>query len=303
VKDGAPLIHPDVGSNVPSTRHFTYGDPDTAFAEADRIVRLTVDYPRNSQTPLEGYVVVADYQPDSGVYDVLSNVQGPFTVHPVMSKALRIRGPQLRLRSPAFSGGGFGVKQAMFPYIVLMCAASRRVGRPVKWVEDRLEHLTAAIAAPNRIIRAEAAVMKDGTVTGFRFEQFDDYGAYLRPPMPGPLYRQHGIMTGAYDVRNMAITNHVVMTNKTPSGMVRGFGGPQIYYAIERLMQRVAVELEIDHLELLRKNFVKAGSFPYQAAAGALIDSGDYQQAVEIAYAIEVYPGLIGHQTDPPVVD
>ena len=227
-KEGAPLVHPAVGSNVVSTRHFSYGDPGKAFAEADKIVEITVDYPRNSQTPLEGYVVLADYRRDDDIYDVQSNFQGPFTVHPVMSKALRVKGPQLRMRSPAFSGGGFGTKQAMFPYIVLMCICSRRTGRPVKWVEDRLEHLTAAIAAPNRVIYAKAAVMNDGTVTGFHFDQLDDYGAYLRPPMPGPLYRQHGIMTGGYDVKNMTITNRLVMTNKTPSGMVRGFGGPQV---------------------------------------------------------------------------
>ena len=76
-------------------------------------------------------------------------------------------------------------------------------------------------------------------MTAFRFEQIDDYGAYLRPPMPGPLYRQHGIMTGAYAVKDMSITNKLVMTNKTPSGMVRGFGGPQIYFGLERLMHRV----------------------------------------------------------------
>lgn len=282
-REGAPLVHPAVGSNIPSSRDFSYGEPDKAFAEADRVVELTVDYPRNSQTPLEGYVVVADYRADEQIYDVLSNFQGPFTVHPVMSKALRVKGPHLRLRSPEHSGGGFGTKQAMFPYIVLMCVASKRVRRPVKWVEDRLEHLSAAIAAPNRVIRAQAAVMNDGRVTGLRYEQFDDYGAYLRPPMPGPLYRQHGIMTGAYDIRNMTITNHVVMTNKTPSGMVRGFGGPQIYYSLERLMQRVAVELGLDHLEVIRRNLVPRGSFPYRAAAGALIDSGDFQTAIELA--------------------
>jgi 2-furoyl-CoA dehydrogenase large subunit len=276
----APLVHPAVGSNVPSDRHFVYGDPDACFAAADRTVAITVDYPRNSQTPLEGYVVAADYQAGEGVYDVLCNFQGPFTVHPVMSKALRCSSAQLRIRTPAYSGGGFGVKQAIFPYVVLMCIASKRVGRPVKWVEDRFEHLTAAIAAPNRIIRAEAAVKNDGTVTAFRFEQIDDYGAYLRPPMPGPLYRQHGIMTGAYGVKNMSITNKLVMTNKTPSGMVRGFGGPQIYYGLERLMQRVAVELGMDPLDVIRKNLVPAGSFPYRAPAGALIDSGDYQTAI-----------------------
>lgn len=279
----APLVHPAVGSNVPSERHFSYGDPERRFAEADRVVEITIDYPRNSQTPLEGFVVAADYQPGEGVYDVMCNFQGPFTVHPVMSKALRCSGAQLRIRTPAYSGGGFGVKQAIFPYVVLMCIASRRTGRPVKWVEDRFEHLTAAIAAPNRIIRAAAAVKNDGLVTAFRFEQIDDYGAYLRPPMPGPLYRQHGIMSGAYAAKDMQIVNKLVMTNKTPSGMVRGFGGPQIYYGLERLMQRVAVELGLDPLDVIRKNLVPAGSFPYRAPAGALIDSGDYQTAIAMA--------------------
>jgi len=283
VEHDAPLVHPAVGSNVPSERHFTYGDPDRRFAEADRVVSLTIDYPRNSQTPLEGYVVVADYQPGEGVYDVLCNFQGPFTVHPVISKALRCQGAQLRIRTPAYSGGGFGVKQAIFPYVVLMCVASRRTRRPVKWVEDRFEHLTAAIAAPNRIIHAAAAVKNDGTITALRFEQIDDYGAYLRPPMPGPLYRQHGIMTGAYAVKDISITNKLVMTNKTPSGMVRGFGGPQIYYSLERLVQRVAVELGLDHFDVISKNLVPGGSFPYRAPAGALIDSGDYQAAIALA--------------------
>ncbi len=282
-KEGAPLVHPDAGTNVVSEREYHYGDPEKAFAEADKIVELTIDYPRNSQTPLEGFVVAANYQPGDQSYDVASNFQGPFTVHPVMSKALRVKGSKLRLRSPAYSGGGFGVKQAMFPYVVLMCIASKRIGRPVKWVEDRYEHMTAAIAAPNRIIMAKAAVMNDGLVTGLHFEQLDDYGAFLRPPMPGPLYRQHGIMTGAYDVKNMTIINRLVLTNKTPSGMVRGFGGPQIYYSIERLMQTVAVEMGLDHLDVIRRNLIPAGSFPYRAAAGALIESGDYQTALKIA--------------------
>lgn len=283
VKKGAPLVHPKVGSNIPSDRSFTYGDPDQAFAQADRTVKLDIHYPRNSQTPLEAYVVVADYHEDEQVYDLMSNFQGPFTVHPVISKALRVKGSQIRLRMPTSSGGGFGVKQAIFPYMVLMCVAARMLGRPVKWVEDRLEHLTAAIAAPNRVIQGEAAVHDDGTVSAFRFTQLDDYGAYLRPPMPGPLYRMHGTMTGAYKVPNLALRNMVVMTNKTPSGMVRGFGGPQIYYAIERLMRHVADTLGMDHLQLIEKNLIPAGSFPYRAPAGALIDSGNYQQAIALA--------------------
>ena len=283
VKSGAPLVHPDVGSNVPSDREFTYGEPDEAFEKADFRVPLTIRYPRNSQTPIEGFVVLADYRPFEKLYNILSNFQGPFTVHPVISKALRAKGSQIRMRTPAYSGGGFGTKQAIFPYVVLACIASKLTGRPVKWVEDRLEHLSAAISAPNRVIHGEAAVTRDGIITAMKFEQLDDYGAFLRPPMPGPLYRQQGIMTGAYGVRNLKLINKVVMTNKTPSGMVRGFGGPQIYFAIERLVRHVADTLGMDHLEVIKKNLIPAGSFPYRAPAGALIDSGDYQKALELA--------------------
>ncbi len=279
----APVVHEAVGSNVVSTRDFSYGDPDKAFAEADKVVSLTTRYPRNSQTPLEGFVVTADYHQGEDLYDVSSNYQGPFTSHPVMSMALRVKNSQLRMRTPQWSGGGFGVKVQIFPYVVLICLASKKCGRPVKWVEDKLEHLSAAAAAPNRLTKIEAAVMKDGTVTAFRFDQQDDYGAFLRAPMPGPLYRMHGILTGAYDIKNLAVTNRVVMTNKCPSAMVRGFGGPQMYYAIERIMQRVAVELDMDPLDVIRKNLVPEGVFPYRAAAGALLDSGDYPVAIERA--------------------
>ena len=283
IKDGAPQVHEAVGSNVVSTREFTYGDPDGAFADADKVVSLTTRYPRNSQTPLEGFVVTADYHPGEDLYDVSSNYQGPFTSHPVMSMALRVKNSQLRMRTPQWSGGGFGVKVQIFPYVVLICLASKKVGAPVKWVEDRLEHLAAAAHAPNRLTKIEAAVKKDGTITAFRFDQQDDYGAFLRAPMPGPLYRMHGILTGAYDIKNLAVTNRVVMTNKCPSAMVRGFGGPQMYFAIERIVQKVAAELGLDPLDVIRKNLIPDGVFPYRAAAGALIDSGDYPKAIEQA--------------------
>ena len=100
---------------------------------------------------------------------------------------------------------------------------------------------------------------------------------------PVPCTGMHGTMTGAYKMPNLALRNKVVMTNKTPSGMVRGFGGPQIYYAIERLMRHVADTLGMDHLRLIERNLIPAGSFPYRAPAGALIDSGDYQKAVALA--------------------
>ncbi|NQU69107.1 MAG: molybdopterin-dependent oxidoreductase, partial [Rhodospirillales bacterium] len=171
------------------------------------------------------------------------------------------------------------------PYIVLMAVAARHTGKTVKWVEDRLEHLSAATAAPNRKVRLDAAVEADGKITALDYDQLDDYGAYLRSPMPGPLYRMHGCMTGAYDIPNLTVTNRLVLTNKTPAGLVRGFGGPQMYYALERLMQRIAIDLGLDPLDVIRRNLIAAGSFPYEAAAGALYDSGDYPRAVATAIA------------------
>ena len=280
--EDAPLVHEAAGRNVVSDRFFSYGDPDAAFANADHVVKLTTHYPRNSHTPLEGFVVSADFSPQDGVYDVMSNFQGPFTVHPVIARALKVPGARLRMRTAPYSGGGFGIKQSIFPYVVLCCIASKLVGRPIKWVEDRLEHLTAACAAPNRVVNIEAAVMNDGRVVGLRYDQLDDYGAYVRPPMPGPLYRLHGAMTGVYDIENMTIRNRLVMTNKTPAGMVRGFGSQQAIYPLERVMHRAAEVIGMNRLDMIRKNLVPKDAFPYRAAAGALLDSGDYQKVVDI---------------------
>jgi len=204
-------------------------------------------------------------------------------MHPVMARALRVPGPKLRLRIPPDSGGSFGIKLSIFPYIVLAAIAARITGRPVKWVEDRAEHLVAASSGPNRITEIEAAVTKDGRILGLKLDQMEDYGAFLRAPMPGPLYRMHGALTGAYEIPNVDVTNRVVLTNKMPASLIRGFGGPQLYLALERLVQRIAVELGLDHLDVLRRNLVPPEKFPYRAAAGALYDSGDYPRAVATA--------------------
>jgi 2-furoyl-CoA dehydrogenase large subunit len=278
---GTALLHPELGSNLASDRSFRYGDPERVFAEAPRRISVSVRYPRNSCTPIETYGILAEYDRGEDAYDVLANFQGPFSLHPVMARALKVPGNRFRLRTPPDSGGSFGVKQGLFPYVVLIGAAARVAGRPVKWIEDRLEHLCASVSATNRITRLDAAVGIDGRVAALAFDQLEDVGAHLRAPEPATLYRMHGNLTGAYDIRHLTVRNRVVLTNKTPSGLNRGFGGPQLYYPLERLMQRIAAELGLDPLDVIRRNLV--ASFPYRTASGGLLDSGDYAGTVTLA--------------------
>ena len=280
-----PPLHEGLGGNIASDRSFRYGDPERAFAEAARKVSVSIRYPRNSCTPIETYGIVAIYDPGEDAYDVLANFQGPFSLHPVMARALKVPGNRLRLRTPPDSGGSFGIKQGVFPYVVLIGVAARVAGRPVKWVEDRLEHLCASVSATNRVTQLEAAVDADGRVRALSYDQIEDVGAHIRAPEPATLYRMHGNLTGAYDIRHVTVRNRVVLTNKTPTGLNRGFGGPQMYYALERLMQRVAVELKLDPIDVIRRNLVPAKAFPYRTASGALLDSGDYSHALDVALA------------------
>jgi 2-furoyl-CoA dehydrogenase large subunit len=281
MQEDAPLLHPACKTNVVHDRSFSYGDPETTFANAPHRIALDVEYPRVMACPIEGYVVMADYNRAEGSYDMVANFQGPFSVLTVVPRAMRVPANKFRLRTPPSSGGSFGAKLAIFPYMVLLCLASKRTGKPVKWVEDRLEHLAASGSGPYRKTRIEAAVSADGEILGLACDHIEEYGACLRAPMPGPLYRMHGVTTGAYGIRNLTIRNRIVLTNRVPVTLVRGFGGPQIYFALERLVQRIAIELQLDPLDVIKRNLVPAGSFPYRTAAGALLDSGDYQKAIE----------------------
>lgn len=282
-KDSA-ILHEAVGTNVLHEREFNYGDPQARFQECEHNLEMTIEYPRNSCTPIEGGVVIAEYLPGDEGYEVCSNFMGPFSMHAVMSLALNVPGNRLRHRSAPDSGGSFGVKQAVFTSVVLMCLASRKAGgAPVKWVEDRLEHLSAATAANGRIATIKAAFDGDGRIRALDLDQMDDVGAYLRAPEPATFYRMHGILTGAYRIDDLRVRNRVVVTNKMPSGLVRGFGGPQVYFALERMVQRIALHLNMDPLDVYRRNFIQSDAFPYRAAAGALLDSGDYPKAMAAA--------------------
>ena len=279
--DTSVVLHKDIGSNCVLDRSYRYGDPESAFRKAASIVEVDIRYPRNSCTPIETGGVVAQWRGADSSYEVTSNFMGPFSLHVVMAAALKVPGTKLRHHVAPDSGGSFGVKQSVLPYVIMSCLASRKAGAPVKFIEDRLEHLQAATSATSRHTHLSAAVDGDGKILALDYDQIEDCGAYLRAPEPATLYRMHGCVTGPYQIQNLNIRNRVVLINKTPTGLVRGFGGPQVYYALERLIQKIAKSLGKTHQEIAAINYVQKEQFPYRAAAGALLDSGDYQQALK----------------------
>ena len=169
------MLHDGSASNVAERPHLPLRRSGSAHSPRPRTAsRSTINYPRNSCTPIETYGVIAEYDPGEDAYDVLANFMGPFSIHAVMARALKVPGNRLRLRTPPDSGGSFGVKQGVFPYIVLMALAARVAGAPVKWIEDRLEHLAASVSATNRVTKLEAAVEADGRVTALACDQIED---------------------------------------------------------------------------------------------------------------------------------
>lgn len=278
-------------------RSFLYGDVDAALRRADVVVREQFRFPRWSCTPVECYGVICDWDEATGTLTAWSNFQGPFTLHSVAAAALRLPGSKLRLITPRDSGGSFGIKSAVYAYVVLIGLAARRFGVPVRWTEDRLEHLAASSASTARVTELEAGFDSEGKLLALRYDAIEDVGAYVRAPEPATLYRMHGSLAGAYDVSNVAARNRVVLTNRCPTGLNRGFGGPQLYFALERTMAIAAKRLGLDPAELARRNLIGPDEFPYRTASGGLYDSGDYGACLERALETARYDERRAEQT------
>ena len=286
-----PVVDPTAAEPI-HERRFHYGDVDDGLARAHLVVRTSFRVPRWTGLPVECYGVVCDWDEGAGRLTAWANFQGPFTLHGVAAAALGLRGDRLRLLTPPDSGGSFGVKAAVLGYVVLIGLASRALGVPVRWTEDRLEHLIGSSASTGRITEVEAGFAADGELVALRYDALEDVGAYVRAPEPATLYRMHGSLAGAYRVRNVATRNRVVLTNTMPSGLNRGFGGPQLYFGLERTMAIAARRLGLDPAELARRNLVRADEMPYRTPSGGLYDSGDYEACLDRALEASRYHEL-----------
>lgn len=291
-----PLLHEDVGSNVALHRHLVYGQPDEAFRSADIVVNRHLRFPKYGSTPLETYVITASWDEAEQMLTIWSNFQGPFSMHPVVAQSLGLASNRLRFIVPPDIGGGFGIKTSIYPYVALIGLASRIAGVPVKWVEDRSEHLLASSSGTDRVSDVEVAADRNGVIRGMRMTIYDNVGGYFRPPEPGCIFRPLGNYVSGYKFRDLEVDGFCVFTNKSPTGPNRGYGCQQLYFGIERVLDELAHELDLDPAELRRRNLIPKEAFPYETPTGGLYDAGDYESCLDRALEAAGYEQLRSEQ-------
>ncbi|OGQ84044.1 MAG: hypothetical protein A3F90_14745 [Deltaproteobacteria bacterium RIFCSPLOWO2_12_FULL_60_19] len=281
-RPGAPLLFEEMGTNVTWHGTFPYGEVERAFREADRIVKRRLYFHRYSSTPMETFGGIASYDPPSQLLTIYSNLQIPAMLHPFMSYSLKIPGNRLR-QVTGDIGGGFGIKCAVYANMIILGVLSMRLGRPVKWIEDRHEHLLGSAHGTERAAYVEAAVKNDGTFLGVKIKSYDNDGGYMRFPEPVGVILWSHVVQGCYRFRDILMDCYAVVTNKCPVTPNRGYGRMQHQFFLERMMNIVARELGQDPVEIRLKNFIRPGEFPYEATNGSVYDSGDYAEALKQA--------------------
>jgi carbon-monoxide dehydrogenase large subunit len=279
LQDGSPLVHEQFGTN--RIHHWTLGgggDVEAALAASDVVVERRVVNHRTSGAPIEPRAVLADYA--AGGITVTTSTQVPNFVRLFISLILGISEERVRVIAPEV-GGGFGAKLQVYGEEIALAWASRRLERPVKWVETRSEHMMVSHHGRDQIATFRIGATRDGRITAMHADIVADMGAYLMLltaviPSLGAF-----VMGGVYDVPVIQTDITGVFTNKCPTDAIRGAGRPEATHMIEVCVDQLAAELGIDPLELRRRNFIGADTFPHTTALGMVYDSGNYAGALD----------------------
>ncbi len=289
VQADAPIIHQGWGTNVAMRLHQQGGDLETAFAQADHIIRQHYRVQRIAPSPVETRGVIAHYQPQDELLTVWNSTQAPHRVRTYLSRLLNRPESSLRVIAPDV-GGSFGVKDCMFPEDILVPYLALLLKQPVKWVEERQENLLA-YQGRGQSADVEVAVQRDGLILGLRVYVVADLGAYFFLTTPFAPFNTCRRIMGPYNIPAVSAELVSVVTNKTPTGAYRGTGSPEAAFYIERTIDLIAQDLGLDPAEVRRKNFIPADAFPYQTCTGVTYDSGNFQQALDRALALIEYAG------------
>jgi carbon-monoxide dehydrogenase large subunit len=295
--EGAPLLYEELGSNLATSGEQKGGELDAAFAEADRTVSLRLVNQRVFPTAMEPRCAAAEYQRGTGTLTLWASTQVPHALRTKLSQLLGLPENQTRVIAPEV-GGGFGNKIDCAPEEVLTALLAMRTGRPVKWIEERRENFQAAKQGRDQIDYLEAAVKRDGTISGLKVRAVADLGACYQFDSPLIAMLTPMVLPGPYKIPAISFELTQVFTNKAPIGAYRGAGRPEATYLIECLMEKVADELDLDPAEVRRKNFIPADAFPYKTPLGTSYDSGNYERALDRVLEMANYRQLRREQAE-----
>jgi aerobic carbon-monoxide dehydrogenase large subunit len=285
---GSPVIHSEWPDNVAFRTDQKQGNLTKAFKEAHKIVRQRLVHQRLAPIAIEPRGVVAHYLSSDKELTVWSSTQIPHMLRSNLAQMLKLPENEVRVVAPEV-GGGFGSKLNVYAEEGLLGYLALKLNRPVKWIEGRRENIQATIHGRGQVGEVEAAVKKDGTILGLRYKVIADIGAYHQlntpaiPPFTGLM------LSGAYKIPAISMELTAVFTNKMSTDAYRGAGRPEATYVIERMVDRIAQELNLDPLKVRRKNFPKPAEFPFKTATGLAYDSGNYEMALSKALKLAGY--------------
>jgi carbon-monoxide dehydrogenase large subunit len=300
------IIHPDFPNNlavalVPSGTGVTPDGKvddsaiDKAFAEAEVIVSQRMMNQRLVPNAIEPRGVVAHYEPGKGSMTIWSSTQNPHILRTMIAAMTGLGQDQVRAIAPEV-GGGFGAKINIYGEEYVTAAISKRLGIPVKWIEDRSEAFVATTHGRDIIGYVDVAALRNGKVLGLKMRLIADIGAYnmlLTAAIPTLTML---MASGTYAIPAIRTTLTEVFTNKTPTDAYRGAGRPEATYFVERAMDMLARELQMDPGELRRRNFIASDQFPYATQMGAVYDSGDYGKALDLALQASNWDALVAER-------
>ncbi|MBO0754625.1 MAG: xanthine dehydrogenase family protein [Bradyrhizobiaceae bacterium] len=289
--DDAPLVHPDVSNNIAARFVQNSGDPDAAFARAEHVTRIKVQVDRSTAAPMECRAVAARWDEVSGELTVWDGTQAPISVRGGLASVLQLDEDKVRVIAPDV-GGGFGQKVLLFyPDELLVPMAAMRLGRPVKYIEDRRENFIGSSQERTQIHTIELAAMKTGEIIGLRDSFLHDTGAFIPYGIAVAQVASTSI-AGPYRIPNINVEFKAVYTPTVQVTPYRGCGRPHACFALERALDQLADELGMDRFEIRRRNFISEKEFPYERSGllfadglKVTLDSGQYGKALDLAVA------------------
>jgi aerobic carbon-monoxide dehydrogenase large subunit len=301
MEPGAPILHEE--TNVCDTLEYRIGDPEAAFASAAHVLTERFTTQRYAGMPMETRGAIADWDPRTETITLTSSTQVPNSVKRDICESLKLPESRVRVLVPDV-GGAFGVKIQTYPEEILLCVLARRLGRPVKWVEDRWEHIVASTHGREQFHDVEVAYDDDGRVRAIRDRCVTNTGAYLQRLTLVEPFIGVSMLTGPYDITDFEATAHVVMTNKAPMNPFRGVGHVQAAFTMERIIDTIARELGLDPADVRMRNMIAAEDLPRARGLGNVLageivyDSGDYAECLRRALALSGYDDFRAEQDE-----